>query len=73
MTHVADMSVVPSSLLAAATSAWWRPWLVARTAVVASQATSGVSECWRGGQGQRGREQQRSGLALHAITPLRLR
>ena len=51
-----EWSVVPSSLLAAATSAWWWRWLVARTAVVASRATSGVSECWRGGQGQRGRE-----------------
>jgi hypothetical protein len=48
------VSVVPSSLLAAATSAWWWRWLVVRTAVVASRATSGVSECWRGGQGQRG-------------------
>ena len=54
-------------LLLAALSTWRRRWLMARTPGVATSATSGVGERWRGGQAQRGREQQRSELTLHAI------
>jgi len=43
---------------------------MSRTPVVAARTTPGISERRGGYQAQRDREQQRSELALHEITPL---